>query len=81
MDIVYTIFHPAFNIDPLKFNLRRAAKARIHRMIQPKSKRRELLAPDYVAKEWQNGDKNGMADLLVSVNWSKDPCSVQIWWF
>ena len=37
-----------------------AAKARIHRMIQPKSKRRELLAPDYVAKEWQNGDKNGM---------------------
>ncbi|CAL1147192.1 unnamed protein product [Cladocopium goreaui] len=55
-----------------QFNLRRAAKARIHRMIQPKSKRRELLAPDYVAKEWQNGDKNGMADLLVSVNWSKE---------
>ena len=38
------------------------------------------MAPDYVAKEWQSGDKNGMADLLMSVNWNKEPCSVQIWW-
>ena len=78
MDIICHLFQTAFNIGPLQFNLRRAAKARINRIIQPKSKRRELVAPDYVAKEWQSGDKNGMADLLMSVNWNKEPCSVQI---
>lgn len=64
----------------LQIQLRRAAKARIHRMIQPKSKRKELVAPEYVAKEWKEGDKNGMADLLLKLNFKKDPYMLYITW-
>jgi len=31
-----------------------------------------LEAPDYVKQEWQNGNKNFMADTLQRVNWDKD---------
>ena len=57
----------------LQMQLRRAAKARISRMVAPKSKRKELTCPDYVRKEWEDGNKNAMADLLQRVNWDKDP--------
>lgn len=53
--------------------LRRAAKARISRMVAPKSRRKELTAPDFVRKEWEEGNKNAMADLLQRVNFEKDP--------
>ena len=57
----------------LQVNLRRAAKARISRMVAPKSRRKELSVPDYVRKEWEEGSKNNMADLLLRVNFDKDP--------
>lgn len=57
---------------PCQWQLRRAAKARIGRMLQPKSKRKELTPPDYVRKEWENGDKNGLADLLQQCNFQKE---------
>ena len=60
----------------LQVNLRRAAKARIDRMVAPKSKRKELCVPDYVRKEWEEGSKNNMADLLLRVNFDKDPRTV-----
>lgn len=41
-------------------------------MLQPKSKRKELTPPDYVRKEWENGDKNALADLLQQCNFQKD---------
>ena len=57
---------------PCQWRLRRAAKARITRMLQPKSKRKELTPPDYVRKEWEQGDKNGLADLLQRCNFDRD---------
>ena len=55
-----------------KINLRRAAKARIERMVAPHSRRKSLEANDYVKKEWENGDRNSLADLLQNVNFDKD---------
>lgn len=49
----------------LQYNLRRAAKARIERMIKPKATRKDLNAPEYLVAEWQNGDRNALADLLA----------------
>ena len=63
---------PLSSILPLQFNLRRAAKARIERMVAPHSKRKDLAAPEYVKKEWETGDRNALADLLQSVNFEKD---------
>lgn len=57
---------------PLQFQLRRAAKARLDRMVQPKSKRRELEAPQWLKDEWKNGDKAAIADLLRTCNWDKE---------
>ena len=56
----------------LQFNLRRAAKARIARMVAPKSKRKELNAPEYVKSEWGNGDRDSMAELLTRLNFDKE---------
>ena len=56
----------------LQFQLRRASKARIDRMRQPKSRRKDLVAPAYVVEEWKNGDKNALASVLEQVNWDKD---------
>lgn len=56
----------------LQFNLRRAAKARIDRMVAEHPKRKELSAPEYVKNEWRQGDKNAMADLLQNVNFDRD---------
>lgn len=57
---------------PLQFQLRRAAKARLDRMVQPKSKRRELEAPQWLKDEWKTGDKAAIADLLQTCNWDKE---------
>ena len=62
---------------PLQFQLRRAAKARLDRMVQPKSKRRELEAPQWLKDEWKSGDKAAIADLLQTCNWDKELCE----WF
>lgn len=56
----------------LQANLRRAAKARIDRMVKPHAKRVHLNCPDFLKNEWATGDKNNMADLLMSVNFDKD---------
>ena len=42
-------------------------------MVAPKSKRKELCVPDYVRKEWETGSKTDMAELLLRVNFDKDP--------
>jgi len=41
-------------------------------MVQPKSKRRELEAPEWLKEEWKNGDKAAIADLLRTCNWDKE---------
>ena len=56
----------------LQFQLRRAAKARLDRMVQPKSKRRELESPEWLKDEWKSGDKSAIADLLQKCNWDKE---------
>jgi len=48
-------------------------------MVAPKTKRKDLAVPEYVAKEWTEGDKNGMADLLLRCNFSKDWVSEKLW--
>ena len=58
----------------LKFNLRRAAKERIRRMVAPKSRRKELNAPEYLKEEWAKGDKDALSDLLTNLNFNKDWC-------
>ena len=56
----------------LQFNLRRAAKERIRRMVAPHSRRKDLETPDYVKKEWENGNRDDMAELLMRLNFNKD---------
>ncbi|CAL1168956.1 unnamed protein product, partial [Cladocopium goreaui] len=53
--------------------LRNAAKARIRRMVTPKSKRTDLAVPQWVAAEWNKGtrEKEQMAATLQEVNWDK----------
>ena len=41
-------------------------------MLAPKSKRKDLIPPDYVRKEWEGGDKNALADLFSRLNFDKD---------
>ena len=57
----------------LQLKLRLAAKARIMRMVKPKSKRCELEVPEWVKTEWSKGNKNQIADLLCEANFDKDP--------
>ena len=59
---------------PLQYNLRRAAKARIERMVKEHKTRTDLNAASHIADEWKSGDRNALADLLQRVNWDKD-CS------
>lgn len=52
--------------------LRLQAKARIIRMVKPKTKRKDLEAPQYVIDEWKTGNKNAIADLLKEANFCQE---------
>ena len=52
--------------------LRNAAKARIIRWVKPKSKRKDLEAPDFVKEQWAKGLRNAMGDLFAQVNFNQD---------
>ena len=52
--------------------LRNAAKARIIRWVKPKSRRKDLEAPDFVKDQWANGNKNAMGDLFAKVNFQQE---------
>lgn len=56
----------------LKFNLRRAAKARVDRMCKPHGKRTWLNVPQWLRDEWRSGNKDDIADVLRDVNFNKD---------
>ena len=49
----------------------RAAKARIDRMCKPKARRHDLEVPDWVRKEWLEGDKTKIAEVLQQQNFDK----------
>ena len=53
--------------------LMNAAKARIRRMVAPKTKRTDLSVPAWVAGEWHKGtkEKEQMAITLQDVNFDK----------
>ena len=68
---VYIFFH-LMNACPLKFLLRKAAKARIDRMCKDHSRRTELNVPDWLKKEWRTARKDDMADVLRQCNFDKD---------
>ena len=61
-----------FSRASVQVQLRRAAKARIIRMVRPKAKRHDLEVPQWVKDEWAKGNKNLIADLLCSANFEKD---------
>ncbi|CAJ1428540.1 unnamed protein product, partial [Effrenium voratum] len=42
------------------------------RWVKPKSRRKELEAPEWLRKEWQNGNKKVMADLLSHLNFERE---------
>lgn len=46
-------------------------------MCKPHAKRVQLNCPDWLKSEWATGDKNNMADLLMSVNFDKDCSSLR----
>ena len=60
---------------PAQEQLRNAAKARIRRMVAPKSKRTDLAVPDWLRTAWEKGTKakDELADCLQHVNWNKEP--------
>ena len=41
-------------------------------MVKPKTKRKDLEAPQYVIDEWKTGNKNAIADLLKEANFCQD---------
>ena len=47
-----------------------AAKARISRMVAPKTRRKELEVPEFVKNHW-SGNKDEMAHLLLNLNFDK----------
>ena len=55
-----------------QMKLRNAAKARIIRWVKPKSKRKELEAPDFVKEQWAKGQRNAMGDLFAQVNFNQE---------
>ena len=48
-----------------------AARARLHRFVQPKSKRKDCEAPQFVRDHWAAGNKQQMATLLKECNFDK----------
>ena len=55
----------------LQEKLLRAAKARIHRMCQEKTKRKDLQAPKWLVDEWANGNKTSIARVLQEENFDR----------
>ena len=53
--------------------LKLAAKQRIRRMCEPKKRRSDLTAPEWLSKRWRQGtkEKDEMAEVLQRVNWDK----------
>lgn len=41
-------------------------------MVAPKAKRKDLQVPQYVKDEWENGDRDSLADMLTFHNFDKD---------
>lgn len=63
----------AYHSISLQAKLRNAAKARIIRWVKPKSRRRDLEAPQFLKDEWLNsGNKNMLADLFSKLNFQQD---------
>ena len=57
--------------DVAQYNLRRAAKARIDRMVKPHPTKKHLDVPEWLKSEWKSGDKNSISDLLRNLNFDK----------
>ena len=53
--------------------LRNAARARLYRYTKAKSVRKGLQAEEWMRKEWESGNKNALANLLVDANFNKEP--------
>lgn len=66
---VYIEFSP---LTPLQFRLRAAARAKLMRWVKPKTKRSDRESPDIVKSQWNTGNKNDLADLLVKANFNQD---------
>ena len=52
-----------------------AAKARIRRMVAPKRKRTDLVAPEFLKTHWDSGSKakDELAQMLKDANWDRVP--------
>ena len=59
-------------LSPLKFLLRKAAKARIDRMVKDHPRRPDLNVPQWLKKEWATARKDDVADVLRQCNFDKD---------
>ena len=42
------------------------------RWVKPKTKRSDRESPDIVKSQWNTGNKNDLADLLVKANFNQD---------
>ena len=58
--------------------LRAAARAQLMRWLKPKTKRSHKEVPEIVKQQWDTGNKNDVADILVKCNFDKDLS--QTWW-
>ena len=65
----------------LKFKLRRAAKARVDRMVKPHGSRTWLNVPEWLRAEWKSGNKDEIADVLCNCNFQKDTNGLAGCWF
>ena len=41
--------------------------------MKPKGCRKDLVAPDWIRKEWDSSDRNALAEMFVNANFDKVP--------
>ena len=58
---------------PCQTKLRLASKARLARWMKPKGCRKDLVAPEWIRKEWDSSDRNALAEMFVNANFDKVP--------
>ena len=59
-------------VSPSQAKLRNAAKSRLNRWVKPHTRNPSANAPEWMIKEWKDGCKASIADLLSHCNFDKD---------
>lgn len=59
-------------LNDVQAKLHLAAKSRLNRWVKPHARAKHLDAPEWLIKEWREGNKADIAALLAHHNFNKD---------